>query len=695
MLQVAVYGKGGVGKSTVSSNLSYSLSLKGFRAQQIGCDPKHDSTLTLTGGIPVPTVLDRIRSDPSGKWDVYDMSIEGAGGVLCIETGGPEPGSGCAGRGILTAFDALRKSGLDRLGCDVRIYDVLGDVVCGGFAVPMRPEYADAIYIVTSDEPMSVYAANNIFRGSLAFSDGRPRIAGLVLNGTEGRGVPEMVREFSASVGIPVVAVIPKDSGFASAEKEGRTVSELFPDSEAANAFALLAEKTMGIPNGTTDLYGPHPLTDGQLRELFTTGTVGSAGSFVGPAPQRGRADNGERPRPLCGNGAVRVGRGPLGAVITSSRVRDLPVIVHGPRSCGYTMALAALRQGPNVPSEVYSTDLDTKASVFGGSRNLADLIDELNDEGYLDMVVVTSCTAQIIGDDLYAVIKECEGTHPGLHVTVINGDEPLTGGDAHMEAIKAMISLIHPPGNERTKTLNIADDDPSVIGNGDNIAYISDMLAHLGLRIGTKLFWDCTLEEVRHCGGAMFTAMAEDTEGCRKMSELLHTAGIGTMHRTLPKGYRETAGWVAHVGRDHLGIDIEGYLEEMDREFRNSISDAKVVEGKRIVLIAYDPADIKWIYDTLTEAGSSVTAAIIGRDLPDDDGRFMTASPSNIPDLVEQVAPDLIIGPPELTYDLPYRRTDLPVNVYTHRASIDLLTHTKNLLRSGEEGWRSWGKVV
>ena len=138
MYQVAVYGKGGIGKSTMSANISVSLAEKGLKVMQGGCDPKHDSTRLLLGGRPQTTVLEYVRNVPVGRRRLDDVIETGTSGVLCTEAGGPEPGIGCAGRGILTTFDTLKKLGADKLDTDVRIYDVLGDVVCGGFAVPLR-----------------------------------------------------------------------------------------------------------------------------------------------------------------------------------------------------------------------------------------------------------------------------------------------------------------------------------------------------------------------------------------------------------------------------------------------------------------------------------------------------------------------------------------------------------------------------
>ena len=246
MRKFAIYGKGGIGKSTTTANLSAALSMMGKKVVQVGCDPKAGSTLNLLHGEPVMPVMDYYRKYTEGP-DFEHIGKEGFGGVFCIETGGPTPGLGCAGRGIIATFDLMDEQEVfQKLQPDVVLYDVLGDVVCGGFAAPIREGYAEQVLIVTSGEKMALYAANNINTAVANFADrSYAKVRGIILNR---RNVPDeeaKVRAFADRAHLSIVGDIPRSDDINRYEDLGQTVIEGDPDLPISRTFLDLAQKLL------------------------------------------------------------------------------------------------------------------------------------------------------------------------------------------------------------------------------------------------------------------------------------------------------------------------------------------------------------------------------------------------------------------------------------------------------------------
>lgn len=248
MIKIAVYGKGGIGKSTTISNVSAALSDMGYKVMQIGCDPKADSTANLHGKGRVDTVLDLVRTRKN-DFTLEDMVTEGYGGVVCVEAGGPTPGLGCAGRGIIAALEKLAEKGAyDVYQPDIVFYDVLGDVVCGGFSMPMRGGYADKVFIVTSGENMAIYAAANIAMAIDGFKGrGYAELGGLILNRRNVKNEDAKVEELAQELQTEVVASLSRDEIVQEAEEMKKTVIEAFPDSEMAEEYRELAKRLLEL----------------------------------------------------------------------------------------------------------------------------------------------------------------------------------------------------------------------------------------------------------------------------------------------------------------------------------------------------------------------------------------------------------------------------------------------------------------
>lgn len=270
MIKIAVYGKGGIGKSTTVSNTSAALADMGYKVMQIGCDPKADSTASLLpsavaspqdqipaasegvlgkyGRSSMPTVLDLVR-ERKNDFTLDDMVRTGYGGVICVEAGGPTPGLGCAGRGIIAALEKLREKGAYKeYEPDVVIYDVLGDVVCGGFSMPMRGGYADKVFVITSGENMAIHAAANIAVAIDGFKDrGYAGLGGIILNHRNVRDEDAKVAELASDVGSEVIGELTHSQTVTEAEDLGKTVIEAFPDSPMAEEYRTLAKKMIEI----------------------------------------------------------------------------------------------------------------------------------------------------------------------------------------------------------------------------------------------------------------------------------------------------------------------------------------------------------------------------------------------------------------------------------------------------------------
>jgi len=244
MKKIAIYGKGGIGKSTTTSNVSAALSTLGFKVMQIGCDPKADSTKNLMEGEFIPTVLE-VMKQKGTDLQLEDIVFEGFNGVLCVEAGGPTPGVGCAGRGIITAFEKLAElKAFEVYQPDIVIYDVLGDVVCGGFSMPIRNGYAEDVYIVTSGEMMSMYAASNITTAINQFkSRGYASLKGLILNAKNVEDELNLVEKLAQEIGTEIFHYVPRDKVVQISENNGKTVIEEDKTTEMATVYLELAKK--------------------------------------------------------------------------------------------------------------------------------------------------------------------------------------------------------------------------------------------------------------------------------------------------------------------------------------------------------------------------------------------------------------------------------------------------------------------
>ena len=616
MRQIAIYGKGGIGKSTLSANISAALSQMGLKILQIGCDPKHDSTRLLTHGQAIPTALDYMRTTGPLDYKIEDILFRGFGGVGCIEAGGPVPGVGCAGRGIISTFNLLDQFNI-RQSYDLILYDVLGDVVCGGFAVPIRQEYADSVLIVTSGAYMSIYAANNIMRGVKNFDGSGKRIAGILYNRGNLDGEDERVKLFSEAVGIPVVTAFPRSESFVKAERESRTVIESGEDAGLCGLFTALAAK---IQAGMRT-YEANPLEDNELERrvlgIRGKGAVSipvsgvSAATVAAEAPQKSvvryLSKNIIRNEPLHGcafNGAISM----------SLHIMDAVILAHAPKSCAflsYQSVSSAGRRGlfergallpvalaPNLEC----TQMRESDMVFGGMDTLREKLEAIKENSPKAVVIVSSCPAGIIGDDVDRAAAEA--TAEKCPVVAIKADGNMAGDYLQgmlMSYTALARGFIKKDASTVPDTVNIVFEKVVAKNTNPNYETVKEMLSQMGVRISCRFLCETTFEALQSFCAAPLNLLAFKDYTGRMLKEFFETEfGCRFAERAFPVGLAETEGWLMEIaeffGRQN---EAERIIARYTIEYNREIEALKpVLRGKTLMVITYNH-NLDWILKT------------------------------------------------------------------------------------------------
>lgn len=618
MYQVAVYGKGGIGKSTMSANISYALSGMGLKVLQVGCDPKHDSTRLLLGGRSQTTVLDYVRTVPLAKRCLDDVIVEGSGGVLCAEAGGPEPGIGCAGRGILTTFDTLRKLGADSLPTDVRIYDVLGDVVCGGFAVPLRGEYADGIILVTSGEFMSLYAANNIMKGISNFDTGSPRVIGIIQNSRGVENEDEMVSRFAEATGVEVIGVMPRDRTFAEAEGNGHTVREMFPDSDLSVRIDAVARRIVEVRDGVRMAVNPRPLDDDQLSDL-------AAGRPIRPGSGKvtGRVGcSGCDHRMSIKDTKVMSSCAAYGAAAAYLKMNDVTVILHGPLSCMYMMdtsrnkAVLDLYQKdlfkvrPN--HNLVCTCMDDTVSIFGGNGLLERSLDDAVASGARKVAVITTCMPGIIGDDCETLIRRFSSEHPDIRFDYIPADGDIAGEytDGFMMAAESIADMIDTSVEPEDGYVNLIGTSFFDLHTRESLDALTSMLERFGLRENCRFLDETSSDTIgMFCRGSI-DMMVGDTPMNRELAGIIRRrTGREPFPHSIPVGLYNYEEWLDALG-ERMGKRAEA-SEEVRRvqAMYDSFIDSHKgrFAGKRVIIMNKMNSNVDWLIDLLKDLGVEI----------------------------------------------------------------------------------------
>ncbi len=633
MKQIAIYGKGGIGKSTVSANISAALAASGIKVLQIGCDPKHDSTRLLMHGQKITTVLDYIRSTNPLDYRKDDILFSGFRNVGCVEAGGPAPGVGCAGRGIISTFELLDTLNIKK-NYDMTIYDVLGDVVCGGFAVPIRNEYADTVFIVTSGEFMSLYAANNILRGISSYDTNRNKIAGIIYNRRNIDDEDSRVLRFANAVGLPICLSIPRSSLFDAAEKSGMTLAEKFENSDITNLFNNLAREIVAV----CKLYKAQPLSDDELETIVT-----GKSTFTKPITERGNINitrTEEREHfditdisPLNRYLSKSIiydeplhGCAFNGASTMSIHISDAAVVAHAPKNCAHISYQSISSPGRRVLFERGSllpvslapnfeaTEMSEADMIFGGIDTLTAKIQEIKKRKPRAIIVISSCPSGIIGDDIDS-IKYLE--EPDMPIITLKTDGNLSG-DYLQGMLMSYTTLAERIIKKNVpivpNTVNIVFEKVVAKNTAYNFSIIEEFLSSMDVRVNCRFLCETTYDKLECFLSAPLNLLAYgDYTGKILRNFFTENYGCSFLHEPFPIGFDETVRWLKSMGNYFEKIDraikiiqsnTELYIDEVERL-------RPILSGKKLMIITYNHS-LDWILKAAMDVGINIVKICI-----------------------------------------------------------------------------------
>lgn len=626
MKQIAIYGKGGIGKSTISANLSAALAASGKSVLQIGCDPKHDSTRLLMRGIRIPTVLDYIRVTNPLDYKASDILFKGYKNVGCVEAGGPRPGVGCAGRGIISAFELLDRLNIKNI-YDTVLYDVLGDVVCGGFAVPIRNEYADTVFIVTSGEYMSLYASNNILRGIANYDGEKSKVAGIIYNQRNIEDEDSRLKRFSDAVGLPISINIPRSNLFDLAEKSNLTLMEKFPDSDLGSIFKGLADEIVG----GCKLYKASPLSDDELENIILNKKIYPL-SFSGNVVYEDKTytENMHKSPPVDLTSPNRylsksiIHDEPLhgcafnGAANMSVHLKDAYIIAHAPRSCAYISyqtisspgrrslfergALLPVSLSPNFEA----TEMKEAEMIFGGMEVLTDKIKEVKLKKPKAIIVISSCPSGIIGDDIDS-IKYLE--EPNMPIITIKADGNLAG-DYLQGMLMSYTSLAERIIKRNTplipKTINVVFEKVVAKNTNSNFKIIESFLKAMGISVNCRFLCETTYDKLENFLSAPLNLLAYDDYTGKILKDFFtKNYGCKFLEGAFPVGFDETQSWLERVG-EFFGSKEKAQAIAKENQGLYDLECQRlksVLAGKKLMIITYNHS-LDWILKAALDTG-------------------------------------------------------------------------------------------
>ncbi len=611
MYKMAVYGKGGIGKSSISSNLSYILSARGLKVLHVGCDPKHDSTRLLTDGVPQSTFMDSLIDSGHSK-----VITEGSNGVYCMECGGAEPGIGCAGKGMTAMFTYISEHTPEDT--DVRICDVLGDVVCGGFSVPMRRNNVDGIVIVVSEEFMSIYAANNILRGIVNLN-GTACVLGMVVNSREPQDTAR-IETFSRATGIRILGTVSHSDVFSKAESAGKTVSELFPSSPSYKELAHIADVVQEAMSGGLEPQVAKPLSDRAMMQIAAgqevTDTeppkVRTACSFDAFDRERNVLYKGEYVMPACTS---------HGAFELLANLTDAAMILHGASNCAFLDEYAWNREaywsrfasGTGRACNIYTTALNERSVFTGDIDSLKSTIRRAAADGFRYIFLIPTCASEIIGTDIAGIAETAE--QEGVTIVPVSADRSFLTSKfgSYTGAAFALADMMDWDAERVPGTISFIGMDPYP-KRPENAEYMDAFLSAFGLRHAKDMVQEETVEELMsvprseylaQIGRSFFSKnVVRAVSGRRDVIDLEMSNGM--------KGLRE---WCDALGKaTGKTAEAEEFYRRESALYEAEIAELRPkVKVKRVLIyVGYDDSYMDWYIDVLRDLGMEILAVAI-----------------------------------------------------------------------------------
>jgi nitrogenase iron protein len=675
-------------------------------------------------------VLEKLKT--TGSVSLDQIMLAGYNGINCIESGGPEPGVGCAGRGIIQMLNLLNEQGLDMQQYDYVFFDVLGDVVCGGFAVPMRKGYADEVYIVTSGEIASLYAANNIAKGLKRFSTSRGKLGGIIGNERGTKNEREVISTFAKMIGTEMVAFIPRSELVAQAELASQTIREYAPKSELASVYQSIADH---IERQQTPVV-PKPLSDEALERFFVEFVYGSkitkrkpkSVTAQQPAKTSASQSSNQKGTASCskgkmanafskGNRDIVRGCSLAGAISVLRQLNDAVAIMHSPQGCSYIHFWAHIVNSLRSDSGKYAmpnllcTNMQETDVIFGGDDSLTDAITKIHDRMPSSSIfIVSSCPAGIIGEDIDCVVDQMRSK--GVNVYPVRTDGVMQG-----DYVAGMFSVYEAiADNIIDKNVASVDDAVNIIGElgmsktgKQHIDELSRIINALDINVNCHFIRDTTLAQLKQFkkANANILATREPITANNLPALFEKRFNMETLNLPLPIAFDQTEKFArALASRFGKEPQCKKMIDTARTEYKKQLQPLrKFFSGKKTTVFSFT-RNIDWLLSTLIDLEVEISKVCVYTYFPFDNEVLSTKYDGKLQierntvfgkrnQIIEETRPDFILTssylPRHLNYDVPCYVFPMMNPPYGFNSGLEYAEKLQSQMKVPfTEGWRN-----